>query len=1105
MAVEHNFIGTWEIVSCTFEGKTEISGLEGIKFRLDDTSDITWYNDLVSPLPESKDCGTCCDSASVLFSCETYDVNDTNPRLVFGAFAGHSIEFRTNTLTPTDILVLDCENWYALECKRLKESQAAGQEKEFSFAEALSETYFSDVVIKSSNNLEYHVHSAVLRLNGFDCSMCVLSNASIIQTTCKQHETLQRQQTQEQLMPTHNIEQKYKESTSGSTTSNPIKISVTIPMPTTVGAASEENQKSLPRLNLSPIYLQPPTEYPGLNITAVSGLSAHRGSTLSNSFNCLSTNYMYNSTGSTTLFGHETGTGMRRFNQTSHSDSHLETQAHSKNIFNFNHDFMLQPQETTTVCNTRRPPLSPYRARSPSPFPSSMDTPPSSPLTPVGVLYNLPSFLLTPILHWLYTESLLPEMDEDVCEKLINFAETQPSLTKMVEPTRKYLKLIRLKKFVINIIMDLHGILNRIIQTINPVTISNEPATLYATFQDCLRECAIGCAKVLQFCNIFIKDAADISRYQKNEIIKYIRTRIPIFMSQVQQLLRNILNVFISLTAEEKADLVNYLVPEIETTLLSLTNVIEEIKNSLEKMCKDLKCSHLDLSKKQKTDEVVAMQIQNNTFITASSTLDENSVTNLFSQPPLSPRPRRGPPVCLALYDNPTEKQRLMSAENDLKFVLYMYEVRKMRDIYGRISAALDIIRDKKIIYCEMDYLSKCSTINQNLEQLIVDLPAYILIVENLSDRLDEKLGWKEFKFCFKLATSQINGVIVKLFDHKSALKDPINEVCRIVKKQEFTQSLLELGLLEPSNILQNELKLAGYESSLEMNVDDVTIQRKPTAYDYRNVKLNLIRHLCEPPIAAHSNLSKNALRLLHSAQLSDMEFEVQTYSANTQVPGITVLGKEELEVQQMRGHLEQTPVAQRATMQLHTFRAHRVIVSTRCEWFKKALLSGMQESITRKIVITDTTPVIFRRLLLYLYGAPIDKTVGAEQICELMLLADRYSIEDLKELCENTLNSLIDEDSVMCLLGIADHYMAGVLKSNCLSFLSQHSVLTKSEMFKELPQALQLEVMDLIRWYGRVSEPWSDGFKSRSGSRHSLKSPSKPRSRSRKSSPSYI
>lgn len=94
-----------------------------------------------------------------------------------------------------------------------------------------------------------------------------------------------------------------------------------------------------------------------------------------------------------------------------------------------------------------------------------------------------------------------------------------------------------------------------------------------------------------------------------------------------------------------------------------------------------------------------------------------------------------------------------------------------------------------------MDFLSKRSTINQNLEQLIIDIPTYILIMENLSDRVDEKLGWKEFKFCFKLATSQIvrvlkffriqiliyvtfqNGVIVKLLDHKSALRDSISNV----------------------------------------------------------------------------------------------------------------------------------------------------------------------------------------------------------------------------------------------------------------------------------------------------------------------------------------
>ncbi|XP_017042045.1 uncharacterized protein LOC108088638 [Drosophila ficusphila] len=1063
MALVHTFLGTWEIVCCTFEGKRELSGLEGIKFRLDDTSDITWYNDLVSPLPESKDCGTFCESASVLFSCETFDVHEINPRLVFGAFAGHSIEFSTNTLTPTDTLVLSCENWYAVECKRLQDGQAAGQEKQLSFAEALQESYFSDVMVKSSSGMEYALHASILRLNGFDCSMCV--NSAPASAAARQGSA--------------------RTCHSGPNTPNPIRISV-------APASDEGHDKSLPRLNLSPIYLQPPCDFQSMPSSGL-GLGAQRVHQFSSSFNCLSNgndgDSDAGSVGRTAgLLSLECGGGMYRLPPTSHSDSHLETsQSHCKNIFNFCQDLILQPTPTPlppatglAICSIRRPPLSPYRARSPSPFPSSMDTPPSSPLTPVGVLCNLPTFLLGPILHWLYTESLLPDLDEDVCEKLISFAESQPSLTKLVEPTRKYLRLIRLKKFVVNVTMDLHGILNRVIQCLNPGNITRDPAQLYATFQDALRECAIGCAKVLQFCNIFITDATHMTRYQKNEIVKYIRTRIPIFMSQVQQLLRNVLGVFVGLSVDEKADLVNYLVPEIESTLFVLTAVIEEIKNSLEIMCKDLKCSHLDLPlQQQQAEDAIVMQLQ---------------IADAGGES--SPRPRRGAPVGLTLYDNLTDKQRLSSAENDLKFVLYMYEVRKMRDIYGRIVAALEIIKDKKSTFCEMDFLSKSSTINQNLEQLIMDIPAYIFIVENLSDRLDDKLGWKEFKFCFKLATSQINGVIAKLLDHKDALGDAITQICLLVRKQEFTQSVIELGLLDGSSRVTSNLKMADHENNLNQGLGDkeaIYLDRKQY-YDYNSIKLNLIRHLCEPPIAASSNLSKNALRLLHSTQLADMEFEVHTYAPASSASSAN--GKSE----------NASAEAATKALQVHSFKAHRVIVAARCEWFKKALMSGMQESINRKVIITDTSPVIFRRLLLYLYGAPIDRTVGAEQVCELMLLADRYSIDDLKELCENTLYSLIDEDSVVCLLGIADRYMATALKSKCLSFLSQHAQLTKCEIFKELPQTLQLEVMDLIHWFGRVSEPWNDrGFKPRSSSRHSLKSPSKPRSRSRKSSPSYM
>lgn len=76
--------------------------------------------------------------------------------------------------------------------------------------------------------------------------------------------------------------------------------------------------------------------------------------------------------------------------------------------------------------------------------------------------------------------------------------------------------------------------------------------------------------------------------------------------------------------------------------------------------------------------------------------------------------------------------------------------------------------------------------------------------------------------------------------------------------------------------------------------------------------QLNLIRTLCEPPISAQSTLSKNAIRLLHSGQFSDMEFEIIVPAA--------AATKNDASAQ----------VNSSSQPQVHTFRAHRVIVASR-------------------------------------------------------------------------------------------------------------------------------------------------------------------------------
>lgn len=61
-----------------------------------------------------------------------------------------------------------------------------------------------------------------------------------------------------------------------------------------------------------------------------------------------------------------------------------------------------------------------------------------------------------------------------------------------------------------------------------------------------------------------------------------------------------------------------------------------------------------------------------------------------------------------------------------------------------------------RVSFKEMTTIDKQRTVHRNLEQLILEMPSYIRKLEEVSDSIDEKIGWKEFKFCFKLATSQI-------------------------------------------------------------------------------------------------------------------------------------------------------------------------------------------------------------------------------------------------------------------------------------------------------------------------------------------------------------
>lgn len=55
-----------------------------------------------------------------------------------------------------------------------------------------------------------------------------------------------------------------------------------------------------------------------------------------------------------------------------------------------------------------------------------------------------------------------------------------------------------------------------------------------------------------------------------------------------------------------------------------------------------------------------------------------------------------------------------------------------------------------------MTSANKVRSVTRNLEQLIEELPVFLLRMEEVMAALDDKFEWREFKFCFKVGTSKV-------------------------------------------------------------------------------------------------------------------------------------------------------------------------------------------------------------------------------------------------------------------------------------------------------------------------------------------------------------
>mmetsp|Transcript_4357 Transcript_4357/g.5999 ORF Transcript_4357/g.5999 Transcript_4357/m.5999 type:complete len:346 (-) Transcript_4357:327-1364(-) len=148
---------------------------------------------------------------------------------------------------------------------------------------------------------------------------------------------------------------------------------------------------------------------------------------------------------------------------------------------------------------------------------------------------------------------------------------------------------------------------------------------------------------------------------------------------------------------------------------------------------------------------------------------------------------------------------------------------------------------------------------------------------------------------------------------------------------------------------------------------------------------------------------------------------------------------------------------------------AHKFMLCLRSEVFKAMLCTGMTETRTNIIEISDFDESIVRELLKYIYTDECSPK-ALEDDCELLFAAAcKYQIKGLETLCEVHMSSTINVSNVVKIAYFADLYGKKELKSCALQFIAMNAkaVIQTEGFFDSLGFTLCQEVLKVIAGVG--------------------------------------
>ncbi|OWZ24156.1 hypothetical protein PHMEG_000862 [Phytophthora megakarya] len=136
------------------------------------------------------------------------------------------------------------------------------------------------------------------------------------------------------------------------------------------------------------------------------------------------------------------------------------------------------------------------------------------------------------------------------------------------------------------------------------------------------------------------------------------------------------------------------------------------------------------------------------------------------------------------------------------------------------------------------------------------------------------------------------------------------------------------------------------------------------------------------------------------------------------------------------------------------SLRAHRLILTTRCEIFEAMFRPGaMKESEDGIVRIADHSPEMVTKMLEFIYTNRVFDLakLNSNQLIDLLTLSEQYLLLPLKHLCEVAAQDVLSVSNVGRFLCAAEKFNAAYLKEFCLAFFMDHTnEIIDDESFRE-------------------------------------------------------